>query len=135
MSGAAVVDYPGFMDDIADKVGGDFFVLPSSIHELLIIKDDGTQNFRDLETMVREVNASVVDSSDRLSDNVYHFDNDNKIFELASKHNERENSKERDSKVKEKRNSVLDDLGEKKDACRAEVRFAEAPKKYQGQEL
>ncbi|MCR5777646.1 MAG: DUF5688 family protein [Lachnospiraceae bacterium] len=133
--GASVIDYPGFMDEVADKVGGDFFVIPSSIHEILIMKDDGTQDYKDLEAMVRDVNANVVEACDRLSDNVYHFDDNTKIFELASKHDAREASKERDTEVQEKKNSVLGDLGEKKDACRGEVKFAESPKKYAEQEL
>ena len=31
--GAGVIAYPNFMEDAAQKMGGDFFVLPSSIHE------------------------------------------------------------------------------------------------------
>ena len=31
--GASVIQYPGFMDMAAEKIGGDFFMLPSSIHE------------------------------------------------------------------------------------------------------
>jgi len=31
--GASVIQYPGFMEQAAEQVGGDFFVLPSSIHE------------------------------------------------------------------------------------------------------
>ena len=38
--GASVIQYPGFMEQAAEQVGGDFFVLPSSIHEVLIIPDD-----------------------------------------------------------------------------------------------
>ena len=38
--GASVIQYPGFMDQAAEKIGGDFFVLPSSIHEVLLIPYD-----------------------------------------------------------------------------------------------
>ena len=31
--GASVIQYPGFMEQAAEKIGGDFFVLPSSIHD------------------------------------------------------------------------------------------------------
>ena len=43
--GASVIQYPGFMEQAAEKIGGDFFVLPSSIHEVLIIPDDGHQDY------------------------------------------------------------------------------------------
>lgn len=39
--GAGVIAYPNFMEDAAQKMGGDFFVLPSSIHEVLLVKDNG----------------------------------------------------------------------------------------------
>jgi len=45
--GASVIQYPGFMEQAAEQVGGDFFVLPSSIHEVLIIPDDGHQDYHD----------------------------------------------------------------------------------------
>lgn len=38
--GAGVIAYPNFMEDAAEKMGGDFFVLPSSIHEVLLVKDN-----------------------------------------------------------------------------------------------
>ena len=50
--GASVIQYPGFMEQAAEKIGGDFFVLPSSIHEVLLIPDDGRQDFHELAAMV-----------------------------------------------------------------------------------
>lgn len=39
LHGAAAIAYPGFMDKASEEVCGDFFVLPSSIHEVLLLKD------------------------------------------------------------------------------------------------
>ena len=90
--GAGVLAYQEFMDKASERVGGDFFILPSSIHELLIIPDDGKFDLASLEQMVREVNATTVDPSDQLTDNVYHYDSKNKIFELGEKYIERKNA-------------------------------------------
>lgn len=49
MNGACVIQYPGFLDQAAKTLGGDFFVLPSSIHEVLLYQDDGTIGRKDLE--------------------------------------------------------------------------------------
>ncbi len=38
--GAGVLAYQNFMDQVAERVGGDFFILPSSIHEVLIVPDN-----------------------------------------------------------------------------------------------
>lgn len=92
--GAGVITYPDFMDRVAEEMGGDFFVLPSSVHEILVFPDDGTMNRHELENMVREINSTEVLPQDQLSDNVYHYDSQDKLFELASSFEERKESKE-----------------------------------------
>ena len=83
--GAGVLAYQDFMDKAAERVGGDFFILPSSIHEILIVPDNGKMGLKDLENMVKEVNATQVSPADKLTDNVYHYDSQAKIFELGEK--------------------------------------------------
>ena len=96
--GAGVLAYQNFMDQAADRVGGSFFILPSSIHEVLIIPDNGKFDTASLENMVKEVNATTVDPSDQLTDSVYHYDADAKVFELAEKYEDRMKDKEVDIK-------------------------------------
>ena len=88
--GAGVLAYEDFMDKAAERVDGSFFILPSSVHEILIIPDNGQFDLRSLENMVREVNATTVDPVDKLTDNVYHYDADAKVFELGEKFVERQ---------------------------------------------
>lgn len=56
---------------------------------MLVVPDDGSIDRHDLESMVREVNASEVLPKDQLSDNVYHYDSQDQVFELAGKYEER----------------------------------------------
>ena len=84
MNGASVTQLPAFLEEAADRLGGDFFVLPSSVHEVLFIRDDGSFEREDLESMVRGVNATEVSEADFLSDSVYHYDSDDHIFEKAT---------------------------------------------------
>lgn len=109
--GAGVIAYPNFMEDAAQKMGGDFFVLPSSIHEVLLVKDNGQMSAKELENMVKEVNATQVEPADQLTDHVYHYDSQNHIFELADKYEERMREAEHEAPDKD---SVLGDLKEKK---------------------
>ena len=81
--GAGALFYPGIQDQIAGRVGGDYFVLPSSIHEVLIIPDHVFEARSFLEGMVREVNQECVTPEERLSDHVYHYDAANRVFEKA----------------------------------------------------
>ena len=110
--GAGVIAYPNFMEDAAQKMGGDFFVLPSSIHEVLLVRDNGQMTAKELENMVKEVNATQVEPADQLTDHVYHYDSQNHLFELADKYEERMKEAEHDA-VADK-DSVLGDLKEKK---------------------
>ena len=71
--GAAVILKKGALDEAFSKVGS-FYILPSSIHELLIYPCDGTLNVNDILPMVREINATEVKPQDKLSDNVYMYD-------------------------------------------------------------
>lgn len=92
-NGAAVLFYPGQMDKIAENLEGDFFILPSSVHESLVIPDNGNFNYPDLKTMVQEVNSTQVLPAERLSDEVYHYDSKDKVFEKASTFDTRQKEK------------------------------------------
>lgn len=122
--GAGVIAYQDFMDEAAERLGGDFFILPSSLHEILLVPDDGAMSLEQLQETVREVNATQVSPEDKLTDNVYHYDSQNKIFELGEKYVERQIKQERENQERtEEKNSVLGDLKEKKEA------IAKQPKK------
>ena len=71
--GAAIAAYPNFADKCFNELGGDFWVIPSSVHEFILIKDDGHGKPEDLEAMIRNVNETVLEPRDFLSDHVYHF--------------------------------------------------------------
>ena len=87
--GAGVLAYPGFLQEASEKIGGNFFILPSSIHELLFLKDTGDITKQELANMVRSVNAAEVSPTEQLSDNVYHYDGKDRVFELAEKYEAR----------------------------------------------
>lgn len=120
--GAGVLAYQDFMDQAAERVGGDFFILPSSIHEVLIVPDNGQMDLKTLEDMVKDVNATQVAPADKLTDSVYHYDSKAKIFELGEKFVERQNQRE-EAAEKEEKKSVLGELKAKKEEV------AKTPKK------
>ena len=113
--GAGVLAYQDFMDQAAERVGGSFYILPSSLHEVLLVPDNGQMSLGDLEAMVREVNATQVAPEDKLTDNVYHYDAEAKVFELGEKFVERQAEKEADVEKTAEKESVLGDLKAKKD--------------------
>ena len=84
--GAAVAAYPEFLDQAAETVGGSFFMLPSSVHEFILIKDDGRQKAKDLNKMIRNVNETVLEPRDFLSNQCYHYDAKTKVLETGVKY-------------------------------------------------
>lgn len=89
--GAKVLAYPGFFEYAAAIVGGSYYILPSSVHELILIVDDGTSAVEELQNTVREINETEVSESDFLSNEVYHYDVNTKKFENASAYYNRVN--------------------------------------------
>ena len=94
VDGASVIFYPGVMDQLGERMKGDYFILPSSVHEILVVPDDGNISFRELTDMVKEVNRTQVAPEDRLTDQVYHYDTADRIFEKAGTFAERKKQKE-----------------------------------------
>ena len=117
MQGAGVLAYQDFMEQASARLGGqDFYILPSSRHEVLLIPDNGQMSLADLEAMVKEVNATQVAPQDKLTDSVYHYDTKDKVFELGEKFVARQAEKEADIDSKdEAKDSLLGDLAAKKD--------------------
>ena len=71
--GAAVLLYPDVLKLLAENKRG-FFILPSSVHEVLLLADTGGERRFDLYQMVNEVNERNVPPEEFLSDSVYYFD-------------------------------------------------------------
>ena len=104
--GAGVIGYPDIFNEISDKLGGDFFVLPSSIHEFLVVVDNGDFKSCELEDMVKDVNSSVVNPSDVLTDHAYHYDSKAMLFEEVHEYDSR---KEQEATEKNKAETENDD--------------------------
>lgn len=118
--GAAVIAYPNFFEDAAEKLGGDYFIIPSSIHEVLLVKDTGEMNARDLAAMIKEVNATEVAPEDVLTDHAYHYDSKEHIFESADKFEERQAEMEAGG-PEEDRGSLIEQLNAKKEEAAKEA--------------
>ena len=71
--GANCLLVPECFRKLADSAGKDLFLLPSSVHEIIALPDDGSYSRLDLEKMVIEVNTTQVISCEVLSDHVYRY--------------------------------------------------------------
>ena len=69
---------------IADKVGDRFIVLPSSLHETIVLPPKDETEYEWLAKMVREVNDTQVDVEERLSYHVYMYNRDEEALQIVA---------------------------------------------------
>lgn len=82
--GATAVFYPEIMNEVRDRIGENFYLIPSSIHEFLAVPRTLSATPEDVAEMVANVNASDVAERDRLSNSVYTYNfNDSTIERVA----------------------------------------------------
>ncbi len=74
LHGATAMLYPGLLQDIGKATRGSFFILPSSVHETILIRDNGEISAEEFQRMVMEVNRTKVSPDEVLSDEVYRYD-------------------------------------------------------------
>ncbi len=73
VKGAALMADDVVLDTIREQIGNDFYVLPSSIHELIVVEKGQLTEERAVK-MVREANETAVDVEEQLSNHVYFYD-------------------------------------------------------------
>ncbi|MDD5866164.1 MAG: DUF5688 family protein [Lachnospiraceae bacterium] len=73
LNGASCMLYPHLLENFSRKMGTDFYIIPSSIHEILLIPSDIDGGTEELNAMVREVNHNELSEDEILSEHVYYF--------------------------------------------------------------
>lgn len=71
MMGAACILYDSILNLIGERLQDDYYILPSSIHECIIIPKAAKSTKKELTQMVKEINATQVKPEEVLSDEVY----------------------------------------------------------------
>lgn len=72
--GAAVMRYPDFREKVRGMIRGDFYILPSSIHEVILVPESFGLEPERMQEMVKEINQTGVAPEEVLSDSVYYSD-------------------------------------------------------------
>ena len=87
--GASMILREDVMDKVSKLMGGDFYILPSSIHETLIVPTTTQMTLEDMSIMVQDVNKEAVEPEDKLSDKVQFYDSKAMVIENAKKRESR----------------------------------------------
>ena len=86
MQGASLITLPDLLDQIGDIVQDDFYILPSSLHEVIIVPQNTQMSLDELSEMVHSINESQVAAEELLSDKVQHYDTKAHLLENAYAH-------------------------------------------------
>lgn len=82
MHGAACMLYGGVLDELAREEGRNFYILPSSVHEVILLADTGFGSAQELKRMIVEVNGTQVAPEEVLSDSLYYYDSTDKRVKI-----------------------------------------------------
>ena len=74
LNGASVLAYPNLQEQLESVFPQGCYLLPSSLHEMIVVPKEMTVSPKELGEMVREVNKTEVARDEILSDRVYEFD-------------------------------------------------------------
>nr|WP_288830561.1 DUF5688 family protein [uncultured Clostridium sp.] len=85
MNGACCILYENFLEGFAREQGADLIILPSSIHETLLIPDQGENSYEELGAMVNDINQSEVPEEERLTNQVYRYSRSSGTIEIIFK--------------------------------------------------
>lgn len=84
--GAGCIVYPGILEKIAQKLGFDFYILPSSIHEVIVLPAESFEKDQAeaLKMVVMEINQKELACEEVLTDSVYYYSREKQKLFLAA---------------------------------------------------
>jgi len=118
VNGAKLLNQPELLEQIAEYLNSSLIILPSSIHETIIVPDNDSMEFDkcELSAMIKEINLSEVNPDEVLADHPIFYSKDEKMLYFdkdgekvnmlftskAPKEKQREGIRDKLSKAKEK---------------------------------
>lgn len=75
--GAAVLLYPGVLESVHKRLGGDYYILPSSVHEVLVLSKGSDIPPEVLKSTVKAVNRREIRPEERLANELYEYRGEN----------------------------------------------------------
>lgn len=83
IGGASYIVFQDLLEDCKLFIGESFYIIPSSIHEVILLPESMMTDMDSLKTLHRSIIRDVVDETEYLSDNIYYYNPDKKIIEIC----------------------------------------------------
>lgn len=88
VNGATTLCYPNIVWEFAKKLDQNLFILPSSIHEVILVPENNAPYVEDLKDMIRQANTTVVEEEEILSYQLYYCDRATGEIKIVIKNSE-----------------------------------------------
>ena len=98
------------LDEISEKLGCDLVVIPSSVHECIILPNDGSMDRAVIESMIHDVNSTQVPPKDILSEHAYCYDAQEHELMRADRYEEKHTEKQMEHQAEK---TLMAAVGEK----------------------
>lgn len=82
--GAVSILYSDVMEEVSEKLGGDIYLIPSSVNEIIAVSKNNVPSVEELQEQVHFTNLLRVELRERLSNQVYEYDSDTKLIRQAT---------------------------------------------------
>lgn len=74
VEGAACILYPHLLADISHRLESRLYIIPSSIHEVLLLPEDNIDRRTEIRAIIKEINDTQVKEEEILSYSLYYYD-------------------------------------------------------------
>lgn len=81
--GATSLVFEEELEGFSKRIGNSYYILPSSVHEVILVPACEEFSREYFKSMVREINATQVDATEVLSDNIYYYDEETKELSIC----------------------------------------------------
>lgn len=81
--GAVALVFPKCLKDAADHIGSDLYIIPASIHELVILPVDNNTKLEELKSETLRASNEVIAPEDRLTSDIYIYERKNNTIKLV----------------------------------------------------
>ncbi len=82
MFGACAMLFDSVLEEAGEKLGGDYYLLPASVHECLVLRKSACTDPAALKALVYRVNRTEVNPAERLSDSIYLYETEKKALSV-----------------------------------------------------
>ncbi|MDD3141710.1 MAG: DUF5688 family protein [Lachnospiraceae bacterium] len=83
--GSCCLLYENALEIFAEMIGRNYYILPSSLHEILLVPEDDDANAAVLTAMVQDVNITSLCPDEILSNHIYYYDQSRKKLIVCTK--------------------------------------------------